>query len=117
MRPLRLHLRLLHLHKHRIRPIPLLPTNSLAQLHHLLHRIRPQQILVIQVVEENVDSLFHIVDLGFEGLRGDGFDAGDFWGEQVDDGLGVCGDVRAVASGILGPSRCACALGLGGVWT
>lgn len=49
-------------------------------------------------------------------MRGDGFDAGDFWGEQVDDGLGVCGDVRAVASGILGPSRCACALGLGGVW-
>ena len=54
------------------------------------------------MIEQDVDALVHVVDLGFESLRGDGFDAGDFGGEKVDDWLGVGWDVRAVAAGVLG---------------
>ena len=54
------------------------------------------------MVEQDVDTLVHVVDLGLEGLRGDGFDAGDFGGQEVDDWLGVGWDVRTVAAGVLG---------------
>lgn len=83
--------------KERLRLIPLLVVHVLGHLHHLLHRVGLQQVLIVEVVEEEVDALLHVLDLGLEALRRHGFDACDFGGEKVDDGLCFCGDVGPVA--------------------
>lgn len=89
MRPLRLQLRTLHLRKPCLRLIPFLARHQLRNLHHLLHRVRLEQILVVEVVEKNVDALVHVFHLRLESLWRHGLDAGNLWSEQVNNRL--CG--------------------------
>ena len=62
-----------------MRPLPLLVTHTFTDRHHLLYRLWLQQIVVIQVIEENVDPLFNIIDLRLECLRSDGLNMCHGW--------------------------------------
>lgn len=72
----------------------------LGNVHHLLHRLARQQVLIVQVVVEDVNPLLHVVDLGF--VRGgcNRLDVRDGGVEQIDNGLGRRWNVRAVALGV-----------------
>ena len=88
----------LHLCEQRLRTIPLLARHGLTNLDHLAHSIRLEEFFVVQVVEQDVDTLVHVVDLWLEGLWCHGLDAGNFRREQVNDRLSIGGDVRSVTT-------------------
>ena len=63
-----------NLHLDLARPGEITLPQSLAQLNHLPHRVRLQQVLVVQVVEQNVQPLLCVVDLRFVA----------WWGARLD---------------------------------
>ena len=76
-------------------PLP----HRLRQFNHTLYRILFQQVLVIEMVEEDVQAFFCVVDLRFKGGGGLGFHPLHVVGEDFVDGSCVRGDVRAVSGG------------------
>lgn len=80
----------------RLRLLKLPRPQRLGQLDHLRHRIRFQQVLVVEVVEEDVETLFCVVDLGFEGGGGAGFDTLHICVEVLVDWLSSRENVGAV---------------------
>lgn len=80
VRALSVKLSRLHLGESGLRLVPLLLRYELRDLHHLLDGVWLEQIFIVEVVEEDVDPLVHVINLGLERLRGDGSDASYFGG-------------------------------------
>lgn len=76
-------------------PLP----HRLRQLNHTPYSILFQQVLVIEMVEEDIETFLCVVDLGFEGGGGFGFHALHVVGENFVDGAGGRGDMGAVSGG------------------
>lgn len=68
----------LHLCEKSLSTIPFLARHGTADLHHLADSVGLQQLLVVKVVEQDVNALVHVVNLGLEGLWCHSLDAGDF---------------------------------------
>ena len=79
-------------------PLP----HRLRQFNHILYRILFQQVLVIEMVEEDVQAFFCVVDLRFKGGGGRGAPPRPVGGEALVDGTGVRGAVRAASGGWTG---------------
>lgn len=92
----------MHIHLNLSRALKIPGLERLRQLDNLRHRVRLQQVLVVQVVVEDVEPFLRVFDLGRELLRGAGFDARHLGGEDRVDGFGGGGDVAAVAGGCWG---------------
>ena len=52
-----------------LRLFEVLSLYGLRKLYHICNRIVPQQVLVVKMVKQNVQSLLGVIDLGFEGSR------------------------------------------------
>jgi len=72
-------LRGLHLTKQTRRSLPVFTRDSLADPDHLLNSALAKQILVVQVVEQDIETLLHVINLRFVLLRRYGLDPRDFW--------------------------------------
>ena len=93
VRALAFELRLLHFIETRLRLFKVLLLDVLGNLYHLLHGIGLKKILVVEMVEQDVDALFHVVDLGLEILRCHSLDTRDGRCEQIDNWLCASGNV------------------------
>jgi len=68
-------------------PIKLSGLNGLRQFTHFLHRIRLQQILVVQMIKQDIQPLFGVEDLRSELGRRTGFDTLHLRTENSEDWL------------------------------
>lgn len=95
-----LQLRGLHICEERLCLIPLFILYMLSDLHHLLDSVRLQQIVIVEMIEQNVDPLGHVINLRLECGWCHGPDASHLRRQEVNDRLCSGRYVRAIASGI-----------------
>lgn len=70
----------------------------LRELYHLVHCIRLEKFLVIEMLKEDVKSLLRIFDLGNEGARSACLNADKIVREYLVDGHCLGGDMCTVTS-------------------
>lgn len=86
----------------RMRLLELLVAHRLGQLRHASDGVVAEQVAVVEVVEEDVEALLGVGDVGLEGWRGARFHALHVRAEDVVHGACGGGDVAAVAGRVFG---------------
>lgn len=56
-------------------------------LHHLLDCVRLQQIVIVEMIKQNVNSLGHVINLRLEGWGCHGLDSRDLGRQEIYNGL------------------------------
>ena len=85
-----------------MRLLEIFVVDRLCQRSHAGHGVVFEQVLIVEMVEEDVESFFRVGDVGLEGWWSAGFDTLHVLAQNFIHGARVCRDVATVASWVFG---------------